>query len=105
MRVRHANGYETAYAHMSRFARGIRPGVRVRQGQVIGYVGSTGLSTGPHLDYRVSRNGKFVNPLSESFLPGEPIARSERTRFLEHARGLLERLEREVPWPSTGQSA
>lgn len=64
VRIRHANGYETAYAHMSRFARGMRPGARVRQGQVIGYVGTTGRSTGPHLHYEVLRRGQQVNPMS-----------------------------------------
>jgi murein DD-endopeptidase MepM/ murein hydrolase activator NlpD len=64
IRIRHANGYETAYAHMSRFARGMRAGARVRQGQVIGYVGTTGRSTGPHLHYEVMRRGQQVNPMS-----------------------------------------
>ncbi len=61
--VKHTNGYETYYAHQSRFADGIRPGVRVRQGQVIGYVGSTGLSTGPHLHFEIRVNGTPVDPL------------------------------------------
>ncbi len=61
--LQHANGYVTAYSHQSRFAPGIKPGARVRQGQVIGYVGSTGLSTGPHLHYEVIVNGHFVDPL------------------------------------------
>lgn len=64
VRIRHANGYETAYAHMSRFARGMRVGARVNQGQVIGYVGTTGRSTGPHLHYEVLRRGEQVNPMS-----------------------------------------
>jgi murein DD-endopeptidase MepM/ murein hydrolase activator NlpD len=64
VRIRHANGYETAYAHMSRYARGVRAGVRVRQGQVIGYVGTTGRSTGPHLHYEVLRRGRQINPIN-----------------------------------------
>ena len=64
IRIRHANGYETAYGHMSAFARGMEPGKRVRQGQVIGYVGSTGLSTGAHLHYEILVNGRFVDPMS-----------------------------------------
>jgi murein DD-endopeptidase MepM/ murein hydrolase activator NlpD len=64
VRIRHANGYETAYAHMSRFARGVRAGTRVRQGQVIGYVGTTGRSTGPHLHYEVLRRGQQINPVN-----------------------------------------
>lgn len=96
--LRHRSGYKTYYNHLSRLARGMRSGVRVRQKQVIGYVGSTGLSTGPHLDYRVAHHGRFVNPLSERFLPGEPIAKARRVQFLEHARGLVERLEKEAPF-------
>jgi murein DD-endopeptidase MepM/ murein hydrolase activator NlpD len=61
--VRHANGYKTAYAHLSRYARGLRKGRRVRQGEIIGYVGSTGASTGPHLHYEVYINGKPVNAM------------------------------------------
>jgi murein DD-endopeptidase MepM/ murein hydrolase activator NlpD len=61
--VQHLNGYVTTYSHLSGFARGIEPGVKVRQGQVIGYVGSTGLSTGPHLHYEVLINGSFVDPM------------------------------------------
>ena len=61
--IQHANGYVTAYNHQSGFARGIAPGARVRQGQVIGYVGTTGLSTGPHLHYEVIVNGRFVDPM------------------------------------------
>lgn len=64
VRIRHANGYETAYAHMSRFARGMRAGTRVRQGQVIGYVGTTGRSTGPHLHYEVMQRGRQMNPMT-----------------------------------------
>jgi murein DD-endopeptidase MepM/ murein hydrolase activator NlpD len=64
VRLRHGNGYETAYAHMSRFARGLRAGARVRQGQIIGYVGTTGRSTGPHLHYEVLRRGQQINPMS-----------------------------------------
>jgi murein DD-endopeptidase MepM/ murein hydrolase activator NlpD len=63
IRIRHAYGYETAYGHMTAFARGIQPGVRVHQGQIIGYVGSTGLSTGPHVHYEILVNGRFVDPL------------------------------------------
>jgi murein DD-endopeptidase MepM/ murein hydrolase activator NlpD len=64
VRLRHSRDYETAYGHMSAFARGIRPGVRVRQGQVIGYVGSSGASTGPHLHYEVMVSGAQIDPMS-----------------------------------------
>jgi murein DD-endopeptidase MepM/ murein hydrolase activator NlpD len=63
IRIRHANGYQTAYGHMSAFARNMEEGKRVRQGQVIGYVGSTGLSTGSHLHYEILVNGRFVDPM------------------------------------------
>jgi murein DD-endopeptidase MepM/ murein hydrolase activator NlpD len=63
IRVRHTNGYETAYGHMSAFARGVEEGKRVRQGQVIGFIGSTGLSTGSHLHYEILVNGRFVDPM------------------------------------------
>src|SRR5262245_54858213 len=63
VRIRHGSRLETSYLHLSRFAKGIRPGKQVLQGEVIGYVGMTGLATGPHLDYRVSDNGQWLNPL------------------------------------------
>lgn len=62
--LKHVNGYETGYGHMSRIANGMKPGARVRQGQIIGYVGSTGNSTGPHLHFEIKVNGRFVDPLS-----------------------------------------
>ena len=71
--IKHNGNIETMYGHMSRFAKGIRKGVRVKQGQLIGYVGATGLATGPHLDYRVKVGGKFVNPLRYAFPDGPPI--------------------------------
>ena len=64
VRIKHANGYQTSYSHMRRFGKGIVPGVKVRQGQIIGYVGSTGLSSGPHLHYEVLVNNRQVNPMS-----------------------------------------
>ena len=84
VRLRHNNGYETYYLHLSRFAQGMRRGARVAQGSVIGYVGSTGLSTGPHLDYRIRRNGTFVNPLTElrNMPPGDPIPDEQMAAFL-----------------------
>jgi murein DD-endopeptidase MepM/ murein hydrolase activator NlpD len=71
--------------------------VRVSQRQIIGYVGATGLATGPHLDYRVSKNGQFVNPLSEKFIPGEPVPAAERGRFLAEARAMIRQLEDAAP--------
>ncbi len=98
VRLRHRRGYETMYNHLSRLGRGIRAGARVGQRQVIGYVGATGLATGPHLDYRVRKDGVWVNPLAEKFLPGEPIPAAERGEFLRRARALVERLEHDAPF-------
>ncbi|MGB0907365.1 MAG: M23 family metallopeptidase [Maricaulaceae bacterium] len=81
VRIRHTDGYKTAYAHMKGFARGIRAGARVRQDQVIGYVGSTGASTGPHLHYEVLKNNKHINPRQLNQLSGKPLKASEKPAF------------------------
>jgi murein DD-endopeptidase MepM/ murein hydrolase activator NlpD len=94
--LHHRSGYQTMYNHLSRLGGGIRRGARVAQRQVIGYVGMTGLATGPHLDFRVAKNGVWVNPLDEKFLPGEPIATADRAEFLAHANALVTRLERDA---------
>jgi murein DD-endopeptidase MepM/ murein hydrolase activator NlpD len=94
--LNHQRGYKTMYNHLSRLGPGIRPGIRVKQRQVIGYVGSTGLSTGPHLDFRVAKNETWVNPLREKFIPGEPLAGAERVQYDRRARELVARLEREA---------
>jgi murein DD-endopeptidase MepM/ murein hydrolase activator NlpD len=73
VKVRHPNGYLTAYLHLSRFADGVRSGTRVGQGEVIGYVGSTGVSTGPHLDYRMQKGGRWINPQAFKSEPAPPI--------------------------------
>ena len=83
VKVRHPNGYLTAYLHLSRFAKGITPGRRVGQGEVIGYVGSTGLASGPHLDYRVQRSGRWIDPLSLKSEPAEPVPEEQLPAFLE----------------------
>ena len=85
VRLKHNNGYETAYGHMSAFARGIEPGKRVRQGQVIGFVGSTGLSTGAHVHYEIIINGRFVDPMRHRLprgrvLEGSLLASFEKER-------------------------
>ena len=81
IRIRHTDGYKTAYAHLNGFARGIKKGTRVRQDQVIGYVGTTGRSTGPHLHYEVHLNGKKINPRRLSQLSGKPISKSRLPAF------------------------
>lgn len=91
--LRHANGYGTRYAHLSRFAKGLRRGTRVEQGQVIGYVGRTGLATGPHLHYEFLVNGKQRNPLKLALPPGPPITPELRAAFEATAGALLARLD------------
>jgi murein DD-endopeptidase MepM/ murein hydrolase activator NlpD len=85
IRIRHNYGYETAYGHMTAFARGIEPGVKVHQGQLIGYVGSTGQSTGPHVHYEIIVNGRMVDPMRIKLprgrvLEGPILAQFERER-------------------------
>ena len=82
VRIRHNTTFSTAYAHMSRFGKGIKRGARVSQGQVIGYVGTTGRSTGPHLHYEVLSNNRQVNPLSIKLPTGRTLHGGERSRFL-----------------------
>jgi murein DD-endopeptidase MepM/ murein hydrolase activator NlpD len=96
--LRHRSGYETQYNHLSRIPTDIRAGARVHQKQIIGNVGATGLATGPHLDYRIVHNGTYVNPLSEKFIPGEPIPAATRADFTRHSRELVARLETAAPF-------
>ena len=83
VRIRHAGGYESYYLHLSSFGAGVRTGARIGQGQVIGRVGATGAATGPHLDYRIKRNGAFVNPTVEhaKLPPGAPISAAHLPAF------------------------
>ena len=81
VRIRHNSVYSTAYLHLSGYAKGLKVGQRVRQGQVIGYVGSTGRSTGPHLDFRVWKNGSPINPLKMQSPPAEPIKKASLEAF------------------------
>ncbi len=81
IQVKHGDAYVTCYGHLSGYAKGMKKGVRVEQGQVIGYVGSTGLSTGPHLDFRVKYRGKFVNPLHVKSQPARPVPEASRDEF------------------------
>ena len=102
VRIRHANGYETAYGHMTAFARSTQPGARVRQGQVIGYVGSTGLSTGPHLHYEILVNGRFVDPLRVKLPRGRVLDGPMLTGFdkdRERVDGILTNSSRASPRP------
>ena len=107
IRLRHTNGYETYYLHLSRFASTVRSGARVFQGQEIGYVGSTGLSTGPHLDYRMRKNGVFVNPLIEhrNLPPGDPVPVEHLDAFYAVRDAALVRLGAAPPIDSSSVAA
>jgi murein DD-endopeptidase MepM/ murein hydrolase activator NlpD len=95
VRIRHSNTWSTAYAHMHKFGKGIRPGVRVRQGQVIGYVGTTGRSTGNHLHYEVLKNGKQVNPMKMKQPPLAKLAGADLKAF-EKERDRIDALRRDL---------
>lgn len=94
--IQHANGYVTTYSHQSGFARGIRDGVTVRQGQLIGYIGSTGLSTGPHLHYEVKINGNFVDPMRIKLPRGRALTGRFLTDF-NHERERIDALMNHAP--------
>ena len=94
VKIRHNSTYETVYAHMSKFARGIKPGIRVKQGQTIGYVGSTGKSTGPHLHYEVIVNGKKVNS-QKLKLPSGKILKGNTRKLFETKKIKLDVLKSE----------
>ncbi|MBF0187790.1 MAG: peptidoglycan DD-metalloendopeptidase family protein [Magnetococcales bacterium] len=91
--IRHNSKYTTAYAHMSRYNRKVKRGTRVKQGQVIGYVGMTGAATGPHLHYEVRIHGRQVNPLTAKLPSSQPIARRYLADFRSKSRKVLDRLD------------
>jgi len=90
--IRHTNGYITGYNHMSKFSKGMKKNKRVLQGDVIGYVGMTGYATGPHLDFRMKKNGKLVDPLKHKSPPAKPITQDEMDQFLARAQVLSKRM-------------
>jgi murein DD-endopeptidase MepM/ murein hydrolase activator NlpD len=92
--LRHKNGYTTRYGHMRSFARGIRRGVHVKQGDVIGYVGMTGLATGPHLHYEFRIDGRPVDPKTVKFISGDPIPSRSRIAFKKLVQSNLAALDR-----------
>lgn len=83
--IRHPNGYETRYGHLSRFVRGAEKGIKIKQGDIIGYVGSTGLTTGPHLHYEMRLNNRFINPLKTRIPAGRPLPDAAREEFIQLA--------------------
>ncbi|MBI5014291.1 MAG: peptidoglycan DD-metalloendopeptidase family protein [Deltaproteobacteria bacterium] len=95
--IGHALGYESFYNHLASLPKGMRRGRVVRQGDLIGYVGSTGLSTGPHLDFRIRRAGAWVNPLKEKFLASDPVPAAEAQAYREWARAWQDRLDAIAP--------
>jgi len=88
--VRHANGYRTGYAHLSSYAKGVYVGAKVKQNQILGFVGSTGLSTGPHLHYEMLKNGAFINPLRMDLPPGKPVEKEYFEDFYTKRDSLME---------------
>ena len=98
VKIRHNSTYTTTYMHLSKFAKGLNVGDYVDQKQVIGYVGSTGLSSGPHLDFRVYENGRPVNPLTIKSQPKQPISEENKQAFTIVRDSLLHRLNA-LPMP------
>jgi murein DD-endopeptidase MepM/ murein hydrolase activator NlpD len=94
VKIRHNSVYTTMYLHMSKYAKGIKKGARVQQGQVIGYVGSTGLATGPHVDYRFFVNGKAVDPLKIELPPSQPINKELKDKFVIQRDSLIKLLNK-----------
>jgi murein DD-endopeptidase MepM/ murein hydrolase activator NlpD len=81
IRIRHRSGFKTAYAHLQGYARGIKRGKRVKQGQIIGYIGSSGRSTGPHLHYEILKNGRQINPMRHKLPTGRKLTKKALARF------------------------
>lgn len=101
VKIRHNGSYETLYAHMSRFAKGVVVGTTVKQGQTIGYVGSTGLSTGPHLHYEIIKDGKHVNPMTVKLPAINNLDKEDKKKFLEYRKALdkgIEQLSKNPNW-------
>lgn len=103
VKIRHNSIYSTQYLHMSRIAKRIRPGVSVKQGEIIGYVGRTGLATGPHLCFRLWKNGVQVNPFKEKIPPSHPVKEENLNAFNKKKEGILKEL-REIQLPSEENS-
>jgi murein DD-endopeptidase MepM/ murein hydrolase activator NlpD len=97
VKIKHNSVYTTTYMHLSGFAKGIVQGARVQQGQVIGFVGATGLATGPHLDFRVHKNGTPVDPLKVEAPPVEPVHASRMPEYVALKDSLMRELKK-ITW-------
>ncbi|MBI9059551.1 MAG: peptidoglycan DD-metalloendopeptidase family protein [Labilibaculum sp.] len=95
LKIKHNSVYTTTYMHLSRFAKGMKSGARVKQGQTIAYVGTTGLSTGPHLDFRVYKNGSAINPLNVKSPPVSPVKKENEVRYQLVMESLMQELNKE----------
>ena len=104
VKIRHRDGYVSYYGHLSRFASGLAEGTRVSQKQLIGYVGSTGLSTGPHVCFRMSKDGRFLDPARLALPTGVPLSPSLRKTFEHEADALLARLDGGAPLVETDEA-
>ncbi len=93
IKIQHTSGYQTFYAHLAHFARSLKVGSRVKEDQVIGYVGSTGLATGPHLHYEFHVNGQAVNPMKVKLPLADPVPRKYRYKFLKESHALIAQLD------------
>lgn len=93
VRMRHANGYETTYIHLNKFAKDLKVGKRLKQGDLIGYVGSTGIATGPHLDFRMFKDGRPINPATVKSTTADPVSKGNLVAFQAEALRLLSELE------------
>jgi murein DD-endopeptidase MepM/ murein hydrolase activator NlpD len=102
VKIRHNGTYETSYSHLKGYGPGVKNGVRVKQGQVIGYVGTTGRSTGPHLHFAFYENGRYIDPLSKRFPSADPVPQKEKDRFEVAKTQLLPLLPE---WPADTQTA
>ncbi len=97
VKIKHNSVYTTTYMHLAGFGKGIHTGARVKQGQVIGYVGATGLATGPHLDFRVAKNGSYVDPLKVKAPPVEPVKEENMERYTAVKDSLMQELQK-IEW-------
>lgn len=95
--IKHGGGLESLYSHLSGYARGLKSGLKVRQGQVVGFVGSTGLATGPHLDFRLRQSGRFINPAKAINPRGEPVSKRAMPEFEKTMKEELALLKGEKP--------